>query len=142
MVTASAMGGLTGATLGMVMDQLARSGITIDPNLLGQSAVTVTQGATTLDAGPTGQAANATLLVDGRPGTAVIREARDTGIDVHGHSVVELILDVTSQGATAYEVRTAALVPAAAASRALPGTTVAVRIDQARPDRVAIDWPA
>ena len=126
--------------LGEVMEQLARSGITIDPSVLGAGALNVTQTTATLDASPTGKAADAALLSDGRPGTAFIREARDTGIDVHGDSVVELTLDVTPQGGSSYEVRTAALVPAAAGSRALPGATVPVRIDQALPDRVAFDW--
>jgi hypothetical protein len=138
--TTAAMGGLTGATLGAVLEQLARSGITIDPSAMSQGAVSVTRTSSSLDASPTGQAAAAALLADGRPGTAFIREARDTGIDVHGDSVVELTLDVTPQGGSSYEVRTAALVPAAAGSRALPGATVPVRIDQALPDRVAFDW--
>ena len=86
-VTAAAMGGLTGATLGMVMEQLARSGITIDPNMLSQGALAVTQASTSIDSGPTGQSAVAALLAAGRPGSAVIREARDSGIDVHGDSV-------------------------------------------------------
>ncbi len=128
--------------LGAVMEQLARSGITIDPAVLGAAAVNVTQSTATLDASPTGTAADAALLADGRPGTAFIREARDTGIDVHGDSVVEMTLDVTPQGGAPYEVRTAALVPAAAGSRALPGATVGVRIDQTRPDRLAFDWQA
>jgi hypothetical protein len=137
-VTAATMGGLGGATLSLVMDQLARSGISIDPSLLTQGSVTV--GQATLDASPTGQAANAALLANGRPGTAFIREASDTGIDVHGDSVVELTLDVTPQGGTPYEVRTATLVPSAARARALPGTTIPVRIDTAQPSSVAIDW--
>ena len=58
----------------------------------------------------------------------------------HGDSVVELTLDVTPQGGAAYEVRTAALVPAAARARALPGTTVPVRIDPAQAGSVAVDW--
>jgi hypothetical protein len=128
--------------LGAVMEQLARSGITFDPNLLGAAAVNVTQSSVSLDASPTGRAADTALLADGRPGSAFIREARDTGIDVHGDSVVELTLDVTPQGGSPYEVRTAALVPAAAGSRALPGATVGVRIDQTRPDRLAFDWQA
>ncbi len=140
MVTVPALGGVTGATLGVVMDQLARSGISIDPNVLAMGAVTVSQASTSIDASPTGQAADAALLADGRPGTAVIRDARDTGIDVHGDSVVELTLDVTPQGGTTYEVRTAALIPAAAGSRSSPGAMVPVRIDPALPDRVAIDW--
>ena len=130
------------AVLGAVMEQLARSGITIDPSVLGAGALNVTQTTATLDASPTGKAADAALLSDGRPGTAFIREARDTGIDVHGDSVVEMTLDVTPQGGAPYEVRTAALVPAAAGSRALPGATVGVRIDQSRPDRLAFDWQA
>jgi hypothetical protein len=101
---------------------------------------TAVMGGVTLDAGPTGRTADAALLAGGRPGTAFIREARDTGIDVHGDSVVELILDVTPEGGSPYEVRTAALVPAAAGSRASPGATVPVRIDQESPDRVAFDW--
>lgn len=117
------------------------SGISFDPATLGQASVAV--GPTmTLDASPTGQAANATLLANGRPGTAFVRTANDTGIDVHGDSVVELTLDVTPQGGTAYEVRTAALVPAAARARALPGASVPVRIDPAQPASVAIDWQA
>jgi hypothetical protein len=117
------------------------SGVSLDPGMLAQGSVVV--GAPmTLDASPTGQAANATLLANGRPGTAFVREARDTGIDVHGDSVVELTLDVTPQGGTAYEVRTATLVPAVAGARALPGATVPVRIDPAQPASVAIDWLA
>ena len=138
-ISAAAMGGITGATLSMVMDQLARSGITIDPSVLTQATVSV--GPTTsLDAGPTGQAANAALLASGHPGSAFIRDANDTGIEVHGDSVVELTLDVSPQGGAPYEVRTATLVPAAARARAVPGSTVPVRIDASQPSTVAIDW--
>jgi hypothetical protein len=137
-VTASTMGGIGGATLGLVMDQLARSGISIDPDLLDGG--TVSLGQATLDASPTGQGANSALLATGRPGSGFIREANDTGIDVHGDSVVELTLDVTPQGGAAYEVRTATLVPSAARARALPGTTVPVRIDASQPSTIAIDW--
>jgi hypothetical protein len=130
--------GITGATMSMVMDQLARSGITIDSSFLTQGTVAV--GQTTMDAGPTGQAANAALLANGRPGSAFIRVADDTGIDVHGDSVMELTLDVTAQGGAVYEVRTATLVPAAARARAVSGSTVPVRIDPAQSSTSAIDW--
>jgi hypothetical protein len=117
------------------------SGISLDPGMLAPGSVVV--GAPmTLEASPTGQAANATLLANGRPGTAFVLEAKDTGIAVHGDSVVELTLDVTPQGGPAYEVRTATLVPAVARARALPGATVPVRIDPAQPTSVAIDWQA
>lgn len=88
----------------------------------------------------TGWAAQAQLLASGRPGSAVVREANDTGILVQGDAVVELRLDVTPEGGTPYEVRTAALVPAAARARAMPGTTVPVRIDPASPNEVVVDW--
>jgi hypothetical protein len=135
----AAIGGITGATLGMVLDQLARSGVSIDPAVLSTGTMAADQS-TALDASPTGQAAHTALLADGAPGTASIRQSRDTGIAVHGDPVVELTLDVTPLDGTAYEVRTAALVPAAARARAVAGATVPVRIDQAAPDRVAIDW--
>lgn len=87
-----------------------------------------------------GQAAQALLLATGVPGHAFVRAAADTGIVVQGDSVVELTLDVTAQGGAPYEVRTAALVPAAARSRALPGATVPVRIDPAQRGNVVVDW--
>lgn len=138
-VTTAGIGGLTGATLGAVMGQLQRAGITIDPAVLTQGVVTAGPP-TTLDASPVGRSVQERLLADGRPGTALIREAKDTGIDVHGDSVVELTLDVTPQGGTTYEVRSASLVPASARARALPGTTLNVRIDPAQSGSVAIDW--
>lgn len=129
--------GLGGATLGLVVDQLARAGVSVDPAALAQGALTV--GPTmTVDASPTRRAAN--LLANGRPGTALLREVKDTGVDVHGDSVIEMTLDVTPAGGPAYQVRTATLVPAAVKARALPGATVPVRIDPAQPDSVAIDW--
>ncbi|MFN8521261.1 MAG: hypothetical protein U0667_18190 [Chloroflexota bacterium] len=129
------------AALGAVMDQLARAGISIDPGVLGQAAVTV--GPTTtidLRQPATGQAAQAQLLANGLPGSAFIREARDSGLVIQGDSVVELMLDVTPQGGAPYPVSTAALVPAAARARALPGATVALRIDPTQPTNVVVDW--
>jgi hypothetical protein len=95
---------------------------------------------TTIGASPTGQAAQAQHVANGRPGSAVIREANDTGIVVHGDLVVELRIDVTPEGGAPYEVRTAALVPAAARARATPGTIVPVRIDPTQPGNVLVDW--
>jgi hypothetical protein len=138
-ITAPSLGGVSGATLSMVMDQLARSGITIDPAVLGGGALSVTQG-TSLDASPAGQAADAALLASGSPGVALIRDVVDTGIVVRGDPVVELTIDVTPQGGAVYEVHTATLVPAAARARTVPGATVPVRIDATRPTTVAIDW--
>jgi hypothetical protein len=137
---AGSIGGLTGQQLDAVTAQLARFGVSIDPAVMAQGAVVVDQGTSVLDASPSGQAGAAALLASGRPGSAFIREAKDTGIDVHGDSVIELTLDVTPQGGTPYEVRTAALVPAASRARALPGTTVPVRIDPAQATNVAVDW--
>lgn len=138
-VTAMGVGGLTGAALDAVTGQLQRAGIAIDHARISQATVTVGP-TTTIDATAGGESAQAMLLANGRPGSAFIREAKDSGIDIHGDSVVELTLDVTPQGGAAYEARTAALVPAAARARALPGTTVPVRIDPAQPTSVAIDW--
>ncbi len=125
----------------MIVGLLARSGIRLDPGALAQGAMTIAP-ATTIDAGQPSQGTSATLLASGRPGAAVIRDARDTGIVVHGDPVVELTLDVSPPGEAAHEVRTATLVPAAARARLLPGVTVPVRIDLAQPDRLAIDWQA
>lgn len=137
-VTTAGIGGLTGATLGAMMGQLRHAGVSIDPAMMAQAAATA--GQTTLDASPAGRSVEETLLATGTPGTAFIREANDTGIDVHGDSVVELTLDVTPQGGAPYEVRSASLVPANARARALPGATLSVRIDPTQPDSVAIDW--
>jgi hypothetical protein len=135
MVTAGAIGV---ASMAAVTDQLARMGVRLDPSLFAQGALTL--DTTTLDASPGGQAAQATLLANGQPGFAVVRDAHDTGINVHGDEVVELTLDVTPQGGTGYQVRLASLVPAAARARAVPGANVPVRIDPARPNDVVIDW--
>jgi len=61
---------------------------------------------------------------------------------VQGDAVIELTLDVTPQDGAAYQVRTAALVPAVARARALPGATLPVRIDPTQPSNVAVDWLA
>ena len=50
---------------------------------------------TTLDLRP---GAQETVLATGRPGTAIIRELSDTGVNVRGDSLVRLTLDVTPRG--------------------------------------------
>ena len=66
----------------------------------------------------------------------------DTGVNVRGESLVRLSLDVRGPGGETYRVDTGSLVPDAARSRALPGATVPVRIDQAQPTNVVVDWAA
>ena len=89
------------------------------------------------DLRPGGQAV---VLPDGRPGTAVIRAVSDTGVNVRGDSLLRLTLDVQPDGGTPYPSDTGSLVPDADRARAVPGATVRVRIDQAQPTNVVIDW--
>lgn len=131
----SAMPGVSPETADLIVAQLARAGITVDPGMVAGGQVTLDGAALDLRPG-----IQETLLVTGRPGSAVIRRLSDTGVNVRGDSLVRLTLDVTPQGGLSYPVETGSLVPDAARARAVVGATVPVRIDPAQAANVVVAW--
>ncbi len=127
--------GVDAVAVAAITDQLGRMGISVDPAMIAGGQVSM--DSTTLDLRP---GAQGTVLATGRPGTAIIRELTDTGVNVRGDSLVRLTLDVTPPGGTSYQVQTGSLVPDVARGRALPGALVVVRIDPTQPTNVVIDW--
>ena len=82
------------------------------------------------------QAANETaarLRATGKPGTAVITSAQQTGAFINENPQVQLALQVTVDGAT-YPAQTAAVVPMIQIPQIQPGATVAVLVDPADPN--------
>jgi hypothetical protein len=82
------------------------------------------------------------LRTSGIPGRALIRSAQDTGVNVRGDEVLMLQLEVSPSGGASYPVTTTAMLAPASTGRAVAGASVAVYIDRANPQAVAIDWSA
>lgn len=80
------------------------------------------------------------VLRDGVEGTAVVTFLADGGRANEFRQLVYLELDVTVAGRTPYQVRTGEHLNAASAGSVSPGRTLHVRVDQADPQRVAVDW--
>jgi hypothetical protein len=85
---------------------------------------------------------NDPLLATGVPATAVIRAVRDTGITLQAgvYAILEFNLEVSSAMGSQYQVTCRSTVPRIALSMVGIGKQVAVRVDPADPNRIAIDW--
>ncbi len=84
----------------------------------------------------------AQLLATGLAGTARITSVRQTNVMVNNQPVIAFELLIAVPGRPEYAARYREVVPLIRLGRIQPGTTVAVRVDPARPERVAIDWGA
>jgi len=76
----------------------------------------------------------------GKPGTAVVQSARDTGMTVGRYIVFVVDLVLTVEGQTQDIMASAAAVPPECADKAAAGMVVPVRIDTVEPDDMTILW--
>jgi hypothetical protein len=86
------------------------------------------------------QAAAAALAANGKPGTAQVNTARDTGTMMNLQPVVEIDLLVFLQGQPPYPITVSQVVPVAQVGRLVPGARLTVKVDRAAPDKIWIDW--
>jgi len=76
----------------------------------------------------------------GKPGTAVVQSAQDTGMTVGRYKVFVVDLVLTVEGQTKDIMASAAAVPPEYADRAAAGMVVPIRIDTVEPDDMTILW--
>ena len=86
--------------------------------------------------------ARARLLATGLAGTARITSVRQTNVMVNNQPVIAFELLVAIPGRPEYPARHREVVPLIRLGQVQPGTSVAVRVDPQRPERVVIDWGA
>jgi hypothetical protein len=83
------------------------------------------------------------VLATGIPGRATIIGITPTGTVINGTNYVCAVqLRVEIPGVTQYDVQTRESVPITAMGMVMPGTVVAVRVDQSDESKVFIDWQA
>jgi len=78
------------------------------------------------------------LMANGRAGSATITAVRDTGTTVNDNPVVDLDLQVTLEGATAYPITHRQMISRLTIGSFQPGITVPVRVDPANPQSLII----
>ncbi|GIH78020.1 hypothetical protein Plo01_44490 [Planobispora longispora] len=83
---------------------------------------------------------NDDLRSGGTPATALVISMTDTGVTVNDLPMVAFELEVCRAGAAPYRVSHRETLPRLLVGAVLPGCVLAVRIDPARPERLAIDW--
>lgn len=76
----------------------------------------------------------------GIPGVAVVRSIEQSGTTINQQPLVTLDLEVHPEGLPPYALRKRMLVPLAALGQLGAGSTLAVRVDPAKPKRLAVDW--
>jgi hypothetical protein len=82
------------------------------------------------------------LLTTGQPATAVIKAVRETGISLQNgmYVMLEFNLEINFAAGSPYQVACRSTVPRISMSMVGLGKIVAVRVDPANPNHVAIDW--
>jgi len=81
------------------------------------------------------------VLATGKPGQATIVGLAPTGTVINEiNYVVRFQLRVQLPGQSPYDVETKETVPITSMAMLVPGTVVAVRVDQVKPELVFIDW--
>ena len=81
------------------------------------------------------------ILANGVAGQALVMGASPTGTIINGvNYVVKFQLRVQIPGREPYDVETKDTLPITAMGAVSPGTTLAVKVDPAKPADVAIDW--
>jgi hypothetical protein len=81
------------------------------------------------------------VLATGKPGRATIVGLAPTGTVINEiNYVVRFQLRVQLPGQAPYDVETKETVPITSMAMLVPGTVVAVRVDQVKPELVFIDW--
>jgi Protein of unknown function (DUF3592) len=78
------------------------------------------------------------LMANGKVGTAVITDARQTGMFVNENPQVEMDLQVTVDGLPTYTATHRQVIAQIAIPQFQPGATVPVRVDPANPSSVLI----
>ncbi len=87
-------------------------------------------------------ALNKRLRETGVAGTAVITSVRETGVSVNNSPVIEFGLEVDTTAHAPYATTIRQRAPRLLIGTFPPGTAVAVMVDPANRDRLAIDWEA
>jgi hypothetical protein len=80
------------------------------------------------------------LRQSGIAGRATIRSAEDLGVGGAGERLVRLELEVAPAGHSPYAIQHVTMVPESTMPRLAPGTSLAVHVDRANPQNLAIDW--
>jgi hypothetical protein len=78
------------------------------------------------------------LMANGRVGTAVITEVRQTGMFVNENPQVEMDLQVTVEGMPSYTATHRQVIAQIAIPQFQPGSTVPVRVDPENPSSLLI----
>lgn len=78
------------------------------------------------------------LMANGRVGTAVITDVRQTGMFVNENTQVEMDLQVTVEGIPSYTATHRQVIAQIAIPQFQPGTTVPVRVDPENPSSLLI----
>lgn len=82
------------------------------------------------------------LRATGVPGVATITSLGETGVTVNGSPMIEFGLDVDTAAHAPYSITIRQRAPRLLLGAFLPGSTVAVRVDPADREHLAIDWEA
>jgi hypothetical protein len=106
------------------------------PNMISQATAAVDDAMKLQD----DMQAQQLLLQTGVPGAATIKGFQDTGALVNFNPQVIISLDVELEGQAPYEVQTTTAVPQTMLAQLQPGNRIAVRVDQANPQNIVIDW--
>ena len=81
-----------------------------------------------------------TGFAGGVDGTAVIKNAQDTGQQQNLNPVYQLDLMITVPNQAPYDVTTQSEVNTLAVAKCVPGSQVPVKVDPANPSNVRVDW--
>jgi hypothetical protein len=76
----------------------------------------------------------------GIPGSATITAVTQTGATLNGNPRLALDVSVQLPGRAAFPARITQFVPLILLSRATPGGTLAVKVDQQDPSKIVVDW--
>jgi hypothetical protein len=79
---------------------------------------------------------------DWKPGRATVTAAIDLGAGLGGQHLYELTLRVESDESAAFSLEHVTLVPLEATARAVPGSSLVVRLDPVQPTGLMVDWGA
>jgi hypothetical protein len=91
-----------------------------------------------------GAAAKRQLLATGLPGEATVTGLRQTGVSMNRGQYMQIgmQLSISVQGRPPYAVQHTEFVPMIMVGRLSTGAPLAVKVDPANPQRIAIDWSA
>jgi hypothetical protein len=106
------------------------------PNMISQATAAVDDAMALQE----NMQAEQALLQTGTPAAGTIKSFQDTGALVNFNPQVIIELDVEVDGGAPYTVQTSTSVPQTMLAQLTPGNKLALRVDQANPQNIAIDW--